>query len=372
MQISNLSSREAVLEAIEECNSLGRDTFLKKYGYQYSRRYPLCYENQIYDSKAIAGVAYSKQFGVEVRPREFSGGLDTVVKTLRKLGFDATAALHPLNYLQKGRVYFRKDLVARFGGQLQSGIWTPREFDVVLLFSGESGSEFGYQDGWNGAEGVFRYSGEGQIGNMKFEGGNKAIRDHRKNNRDLLLFIDLGKGRGVRYEGLFECAGWDLVDGQDRNHNNRQMIIFDLVPVDTAAGDVASSGDDESPPESLQDLRKLAYDAATASEATRTKTSDTRRRWYERSRDVRRYVLARANGVCESCGCKAPFLKKDGTPYLEPHHTTRLADDGPDHPNSVGAVCPTCHRRIHSGSDGSEWNNRLKKRLLDKEEHGEA
>jgi 5-methylcytosine-specific restriction protein A len=56
----------------------------------------------------------------------------------------------------------------------------------------------------------------------------------------------------------------------------------------------------------------------------------------------------------------------DGTPYLETHHTTRLADEGLDHPQTVGAICPTCHRRIHSGIDGDAWNKQLKQRLLKK------
>ena len=59
---------------------------------------------------------------------------------------------------------------------------------------------------------------------------------------------------------------------------------------------------------------------------------------------------------------------RDGTPYLEPHHTTRLADEGLDHPATVGAICPTCHRRIHSGADGAAWNERLLKRIAEKEQ----
>ncbi len=82
---------------------------------------------------------------------------------------------------------------------------------------------------------------------------------------------------------------------------------------------------------------------------------------------MRDYVLARARGKCEACDQDAPFVKRDGTPYLEPHHTTRLADEGPDHPAWVAAICPTCHRRIHSGQDGAEWNSRLEERLKQKE-----
>jgi len=47
---------------------------------------------------------------------------------------------------------------------------------------------------------------------------------------------------------------------------------------------------------------------------------------------IRRYVLMRAEGRCEGCGAPAPFHGADGQPFLETHHTARLADDGPDDP----------------------------------------
>lgn len=62
---------------------------------------------------------------------------------------------------------------------------------------------------------------------------------------------------------------------------------------------------------------------------------------------IRLYVLRRANGHCEGCRAPAPFSRAGGSPYLEPYHTTRLADDGPDHPARVIALCPNCHRRAH-------------------------
>lgn len=362
--LSALTSSDAVKQAITECDELGREAFLEKYGYRYSRLYPMRYKGRVYDSKAIAGVAFGKQHGAALKSRDFSGGVATVVPILRKLGFEVRAASNPASVLEVGKSYTRKFLLEAFGGQLQSGIWTPKEFPVVFMFTGESGQQFGYKDGWT-AEGVFAYTGEGQEGDMTFTSGNKAIRDHRQNGKDLFLFQDLGKGKGVRFEGLFESADWREIDGPDKNKKQRKIIVFDLVPV-TSAAEHQESEEGTAIGASLDDLRKAAYSAVTAPGSAR-KESGSKRSWYERSQRVRKYVLARAAGVCEACDQPAPFMRKDGTPYLEPHHTTRLADEGPDHPQSVGAICPTCHRKIHSGADGEAWNRRLMQRLTQKE-----
>jgi 5-methylcytosine-specific restriction protein A len=360
-----LTSAKAVKQAIAECDELGRDIFLKKYGFKYSRLYPIRYGGRTYDSKAIAGVAFGKQHGSPLKAGEFSGGLDTVIPVLRKLGFSVGEASHPANVLEIGKTYARKHLVENFGGQLQSGIWTPKEFPVVFIFSGVSGEEFGYKDGWTD-DGIFAYTGEGQEGDMTFTSGNKAVRDHRQNGKDLFLFEDLGKGKGVRFEGLFECATFREAAGPDKNKRPRKIIVFDLVPV-TSAAQQTSADDTPDTEVPIQDLRAAAYSAAKAPESN-VKVSDSKRTWYERSQKVRRYVLARAKGVCEACDQPAPFSRSDGTPYLEPHHTTRLADEGPDHPASVGAICPNCHRKIHSGAAGAEWNEKLKVKLTRREE----
>ena len=69
-----------------------------------------------------------------------------------------------------------------------------------------------------------------------------------------------------------------------------------------------------------------------------------------RNPDVAAEVLARADGVCECCGQPAPFMRaSDGTPYLEVHHTIRLADGGEDTVDNAEALCPNCHRMKHYG-----------------------
>jgi 5-methylcytosine-specific restriction enzyme A len=82
-------TKEAVLNAIAEFDTLHRDEFLKKYGFGRSRGYFLIYNDRRYDSKAIAGAAhgYISDSMKPLRPSEFSGGDKTVARRLRELGF---------------------------------------------------------------------------------------------------------------------------------------------------------------------------------------------------------------------------------------------------------------------------------------------
>ncbi|MFW2567865.1 HNH endonuclease [Aliarcobacter butzleri] len=69
---------------------------------------------------------------------------------------------------------------------------------------------------------------------------------------------------------------------------------------------------------------------------------------YQRSPYIVEYVLRRANGICELCEQKAPFCKPNGEAYLEVHHIIQLAKGGPDTISNTVALCPNCHRKMHS------------------------
>jgi len=85
---SDVSSREAVLAAIAECDRLGRDAFLAKYGFGRSRDYVVAHAGGEYDSKALVGAAFHHQFpnAEPLLARDFSGG-DETRGVLDALGF---------------------------------------------------------------------------------------------------------------------------------------------------------------------------------------------------------------------------------------------------------------------------------------------
>jgi 5-methylcytosine-specific restriction protein A len=63
-------------------------------------------------------------------------------------------------------------------------------------------------------------------------------------------------------------------------------------------------------------------------------------------------VLNNAQGICQLCHQKAPFIKaSNGTPYLEVHHWISLSEGGEDSIENAVALCPNCHKRAHFGKD---------------------
>lgn len=71
------------------------------------------------------------------------------------------------------------------------------------------------------------------------------------------------------------------------------------------------------------------------------------------------YVLRRAKGRCEACNSPAPFKKANGDDYLEVHHVKPLAEGGSDRIENAVALCPNCHRAMHSAADAKERMERL-------------
>lgn len=264
-----------------------------------------------------------------------------------------------------GQVYNRRrDLHEQYGGQRQGGMSTPSAYPVIFLFTGEGGAEHGYRDEFK-PDGTYHYTGEGQRGDMTFVRANRALRDHQTDGKRVHLFEALGDGN-VRYIGEATYLGHHHEERPDTDGHPRQAIVFELElesdePLDNFA--IREPGENyfvrNLRGKSMEELRRFALTGASRDASVKERRQNVR----VRSEAVRLYVLKRADGACEGCGEPAPFVTKRKQPYLEPHHTTRLADGGPDHPEHVIALCPTCHRRVHHAHDGDEYNRILIQKL---------
>lgn len=78
------------------------------------------------------------------------------------------------------------------------------------------------------------------------------------------------------------------------------------------------------------------------------------------------FVELAADGLCEKCGLEAPFLRSDGSPFLEVHHIQSLADGGPDTVWNAAGLCPNCHRECHYGQNIAKLQNELTAKILRK------
>lgn len=275
-----------------------------------------------------------------------------------------------------GQAYVRKEeITGRFGGSPQSGIAPSRRVPAIFIFTGESGGKYGYDDAFDEL-GCLLYTGEGQKGDMLMTRGNGAILSHAVEGRGLYVFKANSKGQPCVYLGEFVYGSHFIRRGPDVDGLERDVIVFRLVPVSRTL-DIELSmdpgtdkitvgiGDGAAP--SLDELRTAAITACRSQDVS-SNSRETVQATYQRSECVKKYVLARAQGTCELCEQPAPFKRKsDGSPYLEPHHINRLSDGGLDHPLYVGAICPTCHRRIHSGDDGHVQNAKLRHYVVKRE-----
>lgn len=357
-------SASVVIEALEWIDAG------KPHNFSPSTDYDLVHEGKSYPPKAVAGVAAQLVNGKTYYPRDFSAGVDSkCFRILEKAGFRILPKTPPSNdqemNFQPGKTYNRQnDINEVFGGQQRGGISTPKGTPFVFLFTGQSGEAFGYEDKFQ-PDGSFWYTGEGQVGDMTLTRGNLAIAEHERNGKRLLLFEVVKKGT-IRFAGEARLVQYHTEQRPDRDGNLRSALVFELEIL--PEGPAPAADGDTTVPEakgtklwsmSKKDLRKLASRPAPRGSSRKQQ----KRIVHQRSEAVRVYVLKRADGICELCENPAPFKNRKNRPYLEPHHMTRLADGGPDHPAHVAACCPNCHREIHFGKEGDELNRKLQDKI---------
>lgn len=316
-----------------------------------------------------------------------------------------------------GSTYAGEEICRLFGGQRGTRIRTPRAMPLVLLFSrreyrvneqhrgsgcdclkdrscdhgcaslGEpsgccdgaaangTSAVLDTEDGWN-ADGFYHFRGERQ---MHFVRGNRAVRDHARDGKLLLLFEEASPGgrsmkeRAWRFVGPMECAGHYCAPSQ----SGKAAIIFRLAPLSSwssrqpvlLGGPYRSSQLPCSDFPPIIGLHPLAF-LASRRDAIGARAERARRGypgsagdWSARSLRVQGYVHERACGFCELCGRPAPFVDLGGGPCLEVHYVLRPYDSGVDPVHFLAACCPECHSRIHRSSDGRNRDAALTRKI---------
>lgn len=131
---------------------------------------------------------------------------------------------------QKNQIYQRSNLHDEYGGNRQRGISNCVNHPIIFIFTNPNSDEQDvYIDEWKNK--YFYYSGEGRRGDMTMTGGNKSIRDHQKNKKQIHLFEKTTTSGMWKY--IDELKLVDIKDyrNDDEDGIERQSFQFVLLSV---------------------------------------------------------------------------------------------------------------------------------------------
>jgi 5-methylcytosine-specific restriction protein A len=250
--------------------------------------------------------------------------------------------------LQSGEVTDNETIAAIFRCSRQGAIRRSLSTNSLVLISDHAKSA--YEDKWIGK--IFHYTGMGLVGEQSLAlQQNRILAESRKSGVRLWLFEVFHEGQYV-FIGEVELTDSPYRSRQpDGSGNLCDVWIFALQRKGGKHPPVQKKNPTEPGAKTiLAKPRKLPMDELEFQAKYALKEGGRRNvvtEVYESDRLVAEYARRRADGICQLCNRPAPFLARDGEPFLEVHHIVPLADGGPDAIGNIVALCPNCHRKMH-------------------------
>lgn len=250
--------------------------------------------------------------------------------------------------INKGDVINNEELTELFKCSTQGGMRRSHKTNTLVLVSNHVKSI--YSDRWFGKE--LHYTGMGSSGDQTLGTQNKTLYESNLNGVEVHLF-EVFELREYTYQGVVVYNGKGYQENQtDIDGNQRKVWMFPLELKDgkpVRVNDTVIKKLQETKQKSLRKLNtKQIKRLAESKKETAQSYRITETKSIERDEYIKLYALERADGNCQLCDKPAPFLKKNGSPYLEVHHINYLANNGSDTIDNVAALCPNCHRKMHS------------------------
>ncbi|WP_344903208.1 HNH endonuclease signature motif containing protein [Actinomadura meridiana] len=353
-------TRDAVLEAIGECDELGRQRFLDHYGFDPARQYFVYHDGAYYDSKAIVGVAYRHVTGRPLTADQFSGGRQTVVRALGRLGFEvvndgpASPRRRLIQVLETLRIASTADGPARhqpitllwaFGGAAHRH---PRLVPWRDAYSKlrDLMHEYGQLNSRPTPEFPIVALARTEI--WELHGHTGAVPAAHGNPITWLEEQDPHCGLTAwAYELMAssESARMEAVATLGQRFFGGKLpkeLLTEVGLHQTGRSVAAPSGRSN---RRADYLRLCQTVEAAEARGDHDRTSTTHREQPVRSASAVKAVLIRSGGQCENplCTGQPDDVNRNGEPLLEVDHVTDRAAWGRDHPVQMVALCPNCH-----------------------------
>jgi 5-methylcytosine-specific restriction enzyme A len=253
-----------------------------------------------------------------------------------------------MNNLKTGNNYSNNEICDIFLCSAQGGMRRSHKTNTLVLVANHVKSIF--DDRWDGN--TMNYTGMGLKGEQSLDFmQNKTLNESNVNGVDV-HFFEVFTEKVYNYQGQVVLANKPFQELQDdEDGNSRNVWIFPLRRKDGSTPVISKASLDKtferkvrkSSTLTLEELKSKAS-KSQPKPGSRVTTTTT----YQRDANVVNYTLKRADGVCELCEQPAPFKKKNGDHYLEVHHIEQLSNGGKDTIENTVALCPNCHRKMHS------------------------
>ena len=161
----------------------------------------------------------------------------------------------------------------------------------------------------------------------------------------------------INYTTSFQC-NWENYQGYLRIINEIRSVMEDMLPMLGSPRLIDAHSfvwviqeeryKNWAPdPEQIIQIEQASEEYVNSIVSSETSRRLITSRVFARNAEVVKETKKRANGVCQFCGRPAPFIDKNGTPYLEAHHIVWLSRGGEDNTSNTVALCPNCHKRMH-------------------------
>jgi 5-methylcytosine-specific restriction protein A len=217
--------------------------------------------------------------------------------------------------------------------------------NTLVIFSDHSKM---YDDKWY--DDVLHYTGMGKKGDQDVEfAQNKTLKESKTNGIRVYLFETFVEGNHI-FMGQVELVGEPYQEMQyDEEGKLRNVWMFPLRLVGNAhiVSEQIIKENEEKKQEEAEDMSTSELENR-AKKAKKAGKRTTLTQTFSRDPYVAEYAKRKANGICDLCNQPAPFKDRKGKPYLEAHHLVWLSNNGPDSIDNVSALCPNCHRKMHS------------------------
>lgn len=214
-----------------------------------------------------------------------------------------------------------------------------------------------YANEWIKQPDEFIYSGEGSVGPMRDTAGNRRLKVCHEDGTPVPVFYKVQR-TGSHWMHLGGFTVMESIAGisRDAKDDLRYDIRFRFLRI--ARKIVTPPLPAFSP--SMPPAAPAESELWAMVEARAKATAGERKRATRTNRDKRVsdplltfYVIQRAinhGGFCESCGLAPEWTDDFGRPHFQAHHI----NPDIDLVDWIGAVCGTCHDRLHHGSDRRE------------------